>query len=113
MKVEEIVEQQIADENPSAYVKELTTDVLGFGGGALLTHLGLEYATANYIATVAAESQIQQDWILAGGKLLGGIVVFAATAKYVKEAGFMKKFLYGIGAGMFTSASSDIVAATM
>jgi len=110
---EQEITPPVPEENPTGYGKELLTDFVGFGGGALATFLGLEYGTASYMSGVSADKAVNTEWMFAGAKILGSLLVFGVTAKFVEKPHIGKKFLYGIGAGLLTSAGSDIVEATM
>lgn len=107
----DIVQQETPAENPSRFVKELGTDVVGFGLGAMFTHLGLEYATTYAMNGVTDKATKMQDEIVSGiVKLLVGTGLYAAGAKYMSD-GFGKKLVYGIGTGFFTSGGTDLVQA--
>lgn len=111
MDIKEIPTENPA-ENPSGFGKELATDLVGFGLGAMVTHLGLEYATTEAMKGVT----VKQDKVNYGvgmgvAKILVGTLMFAGAQKYIEKPHLGKKLVYGIGAGFFTSAGTDFLEA--
>jgi len=100
-------------ENPTkSDYKELGSNVLFLGGGALATYFGVEYLTG-YGMTQVPETDPNYKNIQYGvgiGKMLLGTLGFYAADKYAKKA-WSKKLMLGIGVGLFTSGATDIVTA--
>jgi len=105
MKIEETIGPK---ENPMRGLEEVVSDFAGFGGGTLISFIGTEYATARYMEGVKPENVENAERISIALKIIGSLAIFGLTSKYINNE-FGRKFMYGVGSGIFTSAGSDIV----
>ena len=100
-------------ENPSkADYKELGSNILFVGGGALATYFGVEYLTGYGMTQIAATDPNYKNiqYGIGATKLLLGVIGFYGSDKWAKKT-WLKKLTLGVSVGLFTSGATDIVTA--